>query len=137
MASRTTLALSVFYGCVFNFALLTADELAPRSAYEGMRIVGVRFDPPAQPVDSGDLNRLLTWKAGDALHLSDVRAAIKRLYATGTYSSIDVDTEPAAGGVGLVIRTTEQWFIGPVEVHGKANLPPSQGQLANASQLDL
>ena len=137
MASRTTLALSVYYSCVFNFAPLIADELAPRSAYEGMRIAGIRFDPPAQPVDSGDLNRLLTWKAGDALHLSDVRAAIKRLYATGTYSSIDVDTEPAAGGVGLVIRTTEQWFIGPVEVHGKVNLPPSQGQLANASQLDL
>src|SRR5580704_13416678 len=135
MASRTTLALSVFYGCVFNFAPLIADELAPRSAYEGMRIVGIRFDPPAQPVASEDLNRLLTWKAGDALHLTDVRAAIKRLYATGSYSAIDVDVEPAAGGVALVIRTTEQWFIGPVEVHGKVDLPPSEGQLADASRL--
>src|ERR1700683_1050808 len=104
MASRTTLALSVFYGCVFNFAPLIADELVPRSAYEGQRIVGIRFDPPAQPVDSADLNRLLTWKPGDPLHLADVQSAIKRLYATGSYSSIEVDTEPAAGGVDVVIR---------------------------------
>jgi outer membrane protein insertion porin family len=137
MASRTTLALRVFYGCSLIFSSLNADQLAPRSAYEGQRIVNIRFDPPAQPVDSDDLNRLLTWKAGDELRLADVSAAIKRLYATGSYSSIDVDTEPVTGGVELVIRTTEQWFIGPVEVHGKVNPPPSQGQLASAAQLDL
>jgi outer membrane protein insertion porin family len=137
MASRATIALCVLWGCFFNRAPLIAADLAPRSIYEGQRIVNIRFDPPAQPVASGDLNRLLPWKPGDALHLVDVRAAIKRLFATGSYSSIDVDTEPAAGGVGLVIRTTEQWFIGPVEVHGKVNLPPSEGQLADASRLDL
>jgi outer membrane protein insertion porin family len=137
MASRVTLALSVVGGCLLNFASLIAADIAPRSSYEGQRIVGVRFDPPAQPVASDDLNSMLTWKPGDALHLADVRAAIKRLYATGAYTSIDVDTEPVAGGVGLVIRTTEQWFIGPVEVHGKINLPPNQGQLTAASRLDL
>ncbi len=137
MASRAGLGVSLFCCCLLNSALAIAADLAPRSTYEGQRIVNVRFDPPAQPVASDDLNRLLTWKAGDVLHLADVRAAIKRLYATGGYSSIDVDTEPAAGGVRLVIRTTEQWFIGPVEVHGKVNLPPSEGQLADASRLDL
>ena len=137
MASRVTLALSVVGGCLFNVAHLIAADIALRSSYEGQRIVSVRFDPPAQPVASDDLNSLLTWKPGDALHLADVRAAIKRLYATGAYTSIAVDTEPLAGGVGLVIRTTEQWFIGPVEVHGKINLPPNQGQLTAASRLDL
>jgi outer membrane protein assembly complex protein YaeT len=137
MAPRVSLALTVYYSCVFHPAVLSAADIAPRSSYEGQKILNIRFDPPAQSVDSGDLNHILTWKLGDALHLEDVRAAIKRLYATGSYSSIDIDTEPAPGGVGLVIRTTDQWFIGQVEAHGKVNLPPSEGQLANASRLDL
>ena len=74
---------------------------------------------------------------GDALHLEDVRAAIKRLYATGSYASVHVDSEQQPGGVELIIRTTEQWFIGPVEVRGKLNLPPTQGQLAGAARLEL
>jgi outer membrane protein insertion porin family len=136
MASRFALAISAFYFNIHS-AQLTAADLVPRAVYEGQRIVDIRFDPPAQPVASEDLNRLLTWKPGDVLHLVDVRAAIKRLYATGSYSSIDVDADPSAGGVALVIRTTEQWFIGPIEVHGKVDLPPSQSQLADASRLEL
>ncbi len=135
MAPRKTLFLSVF---VFLFPWIASPaDLAPTAAYEGQRIVNVRFDPPGQPVSSDDLNRLLTWKAGDALHLDDVRATIKRLFATGSFASIDVDAEPAPGGVQVIIRTTEQWFVGPVEAHGKMNLPPSSGQLADASRLDL
>ncbi len=133
----TALAPS-FLGLLFVFMLpSSAADIAPRSSYEGQRIVNVRFEPPTQPVDSDDLNRLLTWKPGDALRLADVRAVIKRLYATGSYASIDINAEPAPGGVEVVVRTTEQWFIGPIEVHGKMNLPPSEGQLADASRLEL
>ncbi len=66
-----------------------------------------------------------------------MRSTIKRLYATGSYSSIDVDTAPAAGGVEVIIRTSEQWFVGPVEARGKMNLPPSEGQLGDATRLEL
>ena len=137
MSPRVALALGLFYISFGQPANSIAADVAPRAAYEGQRIVNIRFDPPAQPVTSEDLNGLLKWKAGDVLNLTDVRAAIKRLYATGSYSSIDVETEPAAGGVELVIRTTEQWFIGPVEARGKVNLPPSEGQLADAARLEL
>ena len=71
------------------------------------------------------------------MHLADVRAAIKRLYGTGRYSTIEVDTEPAPGGLNLVFRTTSQWFVGPVEVKGKIHMPPNSSQLANATRLDL
>ena len=114
-----------------------AADIAPRSTYEGQRIENVRFDPPAQPLASDDLNSLLTWKPGDPLHLTDVRATIKRLYATGAYASVDISAEPAAAGVEVIIRTTEQWFIGPIEARGKVALPPSEGQLADAAQLQL
>ncbi len=133
----TALAPS-FLGLLFVFMLpSSAADIAPRSSYEGQRILNVRFEPSNQPVDSDDLNRLLTWKPGDPLRLADVRATIKRLYATGSYASIEINAEPAPGGVEVVVRTTEQWFVGPIEVHGKMNLPPSEGQLADASRLEL
>jgi outer membrane protein insertion porin family len=127
--------------CLFVVGLLAArapgDDLAPVGSYEGKPIAQLRFDPPSQPVTRADLARLVPFPPGTPLHLSDVRSAIKRLYATGEYSNIEIDTEDAANGVVLIIRTTEQWFVGPVEVHGKVKLPPSEGQLANAARLEL
>ena len=36
-----------------------------------------------------------------------------------------------------MIRTIDQWFIGPVEVKGKIQAPPNRGQLTNATRLEL
>lgn len=137
MSPRVALALGLLFISFGHPAYSIAADIAARAAYEGQRIVNIRFEPPAQPITSDDLNGLLKWKVGDVLTLNDVRATIKRLYATGSYASIDVETEPMAGGVELVIRTTEQWFIGTVEAHGKVDLPPSEGQLADAARLEL
>ena len=41
------------------------------------------------------------------------------------------------GGVNLIFRTTSQWFVGPVEAHGKIHAPPSSGQLTSATRLEL
>lgn len=138
MASRNALLCS----CAGVYLVLClpacrGDDLAPPSAYEGQPIAQIRYDPPTQPVSRADLARLVPFKGGTPLHLADVRAAIKRLYGTGQFSNIEVDTEPAPNGVVLVLRTTEQWFVGPVEVHGKVSLPPNEGQLANAARLEL
>lgn len=97
----------------------------------------VRFDPPAQPLAQVELERLIAFKPGAALTLSEVRSVIKRLYETGQFSDIEVGAEPSPAGLTLVIRTSEQWFVGPVEVHGKASAPPNLGQLANATRLEL
>ncbi|HLK66889.1 MAG TPA: POTRA domain-containing protein [Bryobacteraceae bacterium] len=114
-----------------------ADDVATADTYEGKKITRVQYDPPSQPVLSADLARLVPFHEGDPLHLADVRDAIKRLYGTGRYSYIEIDTVPVADGVTVTIRTTEQWFVGPVEVHGKVHTPPNEGQLANATRLDL
>jgi outer membrane protein assembly complex protein YaeT len=114
-----------------------AADLAPPDAYEGQTITEIRYQPPTQPVTRADLTRLLTLKPGSPLRASDVRDTVKRLYGTGAYSDVEIQAVPEANGVALVIRTTEQFFVGPVEVRGKVSLPPSQGQLQNASRLDL
>jgi len=124
-------------GMLAILPVVHAADLALKSDYEGKPLTRVRFDPATQPLASSELERLVNFHAGDALHLAAIRDAIKRLYATGEYSNIEVDTEADAGGLALVIHTNPQWFVGPVEVQGKINLPPNSGQLANAAQLEL
>jgi outer membrane protein assembly factor BamA len=128
--------------CVGVSALLcqcvsSADDLALPSTYEGQPIAQIRYDPPSQPVTRADLARLVPFQPGTPLRLAEVRQAIKKLYGTGQYSNIAIETEPAPTGVVLIIRTTEQWFVGPVEVRGKVSVPPNEGQLANAARLEL
>src|SRR5450432_42502 len=136
MASRTALPLCLLYVLSIT-PIVRADDLAPPAEYEGKTVTHVRFDPPTQPLVPADLTRLVAFSEGGPLHLADVRAAIKRLYGTGEYTGIAVNTEPAPGGVSLVFRTTGQWFVGPVDVTGKINLPPNASQLSGAARLDL
>jgi outer membrane protein insertion porin family len=137
MASRTAPLVCLLYVLALSQTMLAAEALAPRAEYEGQPIAHVRFDPAKQPLTSTDLNHTVALSEGEPLRLGDVRAAIKRLYGTGEYSDIEVDTERAPGGVTLLFRTTTQWFVGPVEVHGKINEPPQSNQLVNAARLGL
>jgi outer membrane protein insertion porin family len=106
--------------------------------YQGRPIAGVRFEPPKQPIPTDQLHKMLDLRPRAALQPAQVRAAIKALYATGRFADVEIEAEPAGGGaVSLVVRTVEQWFIGPVEVKGKIKSPPNAGQLANATRLQL
>ena len=116
---------------------LHAEDLSFPKDYEGRVISGVRFEPLLQPLAPADLHRLVPFQPGAPLHLDEIRESIKRLYKTGEYQDIEVGWEPSAEGVVLVFRTVEQWFVGTVEVRGKVSLPPGEGQLANASRLEL
>lgn len=138
MAPRN--ALRVWVLAVFvpaGSSALRAADIASPSAYEGRPIAAVRFEPVRQPVLRADLARLVQLQPGAPLRLAEVEETIKRLYATGEYSNIEIDTEPAPNGVTVVIRTAEQWFAGGVEARGKIKSPPNRGQLANAARLDL
>jgi outer membrane protein assembly complex protein YaeT len=136
MASRSALLYRAIYWCVCISAARAAD-LAPPSAFEGKQISEIRFDPVQQPVVRADRARILPFHAGEPLRMEDVQTAIKKLYATGEYANIEVEALPEANGITLIFHTVEQWFVGPVEVRGKAGTPPNTGQLANATRLQL
>lgn len=136
MASRRALLHWVIFACLCAFGLRGAD-LAPASEFEGKPIAEIRFDPLQQPIVRAERARLLPFQPGTPLHVADVQAAIKKLYATGEYANIEVEAQPAPNGVTLIIHTTEQWFVGPVEVRGKVKNPPNAGQLSNATRLQL
>ena len=105
--------------------------------FEGQRIANIQFDPKDQPLEASELHEILPLKVDQPLRISDVRAAIDRLFATGRYADIQVDAEPYNGGVLIRFVTQNSWFIGRVSVDGMISSPPNAGQLENAAQLDL
>lgn len=123
----------LFISAIAHSGVLTA---APED-YTGKRIVTIQFEPKDQPLEASEIREILPLKIGDVFSMSQIRAAIDRLFATGRYEDIQVEAEPANEGVLIRFHTTNSWFIGRVEVHGDVSEPPNRGQLANATRLEL
>ena len=127
----------------FIFTLLPLATLLPFAAtaqenqFEGQRIVAIQFEPVQQPLDPRDLEAKQKLKPGDTLKAEDVGNAIDALYASGRYTGIRVEAEPAPGGVIVRFVTVQQWFIGHVGAQGSLSQPPNRGQITNGTLLTL
>jgi outer membrane protein insertion porin family len=110
------------------------DTLAAR--WEGRTVSRIEFEPQQQPLPLEELNRLLPFKAGDALRMDQVRDAIQKLYTTGRYSDISVQADPEGAGVAVHISTELNYFISGVNISGESE-PPNRNQLITASKLEL
>ena len=128
-----------FIGCllVLLMAAMPAPSRGQSATYEGKRVVTIQFDPRQQPLEPAEINQLLPLHRDQPLHMTDVRAAIERLFATGRYADIQVDAQPYQDGVIVRFLTKNNWFIGHVRVTGDFSSPPSSSQLETAARLDL
>ncbi len=111
--------------------------MAQSSALEGQRIIDVRYEPARQPLDDRDRDRIQTIKKGAPLHMAEVSDAIDALFATGYYDDIQVEAEPAEGGLIVRFVTKTRWFVGHVGAQGKIVQPPNRGQITNGTLLNL
>src|SRR6185369_7369223 len=118
-------------------AVQPASLEAQTRKFEGMVVRNIQFVPENQALEASELHDLLPLKMNVALSMADVRASIEKLFATGTYTDIQVEAQPYRDGVAIVFHTTAAWFIGSVSVEGKVSSPPSIGQLENAATLSL
>jgi outer membrane protein assembly complex protein YaeT len=116
---------------IFGIAAVAAPE-----DYEGKPVQAIEFEPEQQPYSRDYLDSILPIHSGQPLHLSDVRAAILHLHATGRYAGIRVDARAAEGGVVLRFITRNNYFIGRVAVE-RTPAPPAEGVLVNATRLEL
>lgn len=104
--------------------------------FEGRPLSSVQFAPETQPLTFEQLLSLTPLRIGEPLHMSDVRAAIQRLYETGEYADIAVDATANGEGVNLRFLTQPNYFIGHVRVRGVPE-PPNEGELLVATKLQL
>ncbi|HMD50435.1 MAG TPA: hypothetical protein VKG79_15095, partial [Bryobacteraceae bacterium] len=132
--------MSTRLGCWVSVPILLAlggKSLAAQSdLYEGRPIESVQFDPEKQPLTHDQLLAMIPLRSGQALHVSDVRATIERLFKTGEYSDIVVDAANGASGVILKVITKPNFFVGHISVNGVPD-PPNEGQLVLATKLEL
>lgn len=123
---------------VTGYFFLTTSAFAQNSQLEGKRVSSIEYEPSPQPLAPQDLARVQPIKVGSFLLMSDVAAAIDKLFATGHFSDIQVDAEPdGTDAVRIRFLTVQTSFVGHVGIIGKASAPPNRGQLANATQLSL
>jgi outer membrane protein assembly complex protein YaeT len=126
----------------FAFAFLAAPVLSNGAAapsVDGQTITRIEF-PSDQPLEQSELRQMLESQGiaqGRQLREEAVRNAIQRLFRTGRFADIQVNAEPASGGVVLQFVTKNAWFIGHVGIEGKIAQPPNRGQLVNATRLEL
>jgi outer membrane protein insertion porin family len=121
---------------VLLFSALAIAAFAAPQDYEGKPIQAIEFEPEKQPYSREYLDEILPVKRGRPLHLTEVRAAIERLQATGRYADIRVDAQMSGAGVILRFITRNNYFIGRVAVE-RIPAPPAEGVLVNATRLQL
>jgi outer membrane protein insertion porin family len=99
-------------------------------------ITGIEFSPE-QPLSAQDLAKVQPLKPGEPLHQEDVARAIDGLFATGRFEDIAVEAEAAGSGVLVRFVVKLAWFVGGVDVQGRAPNPPSRAQIETAAQFTL
>lgn len=108
---------------------------AAASAYDGKLVQSIEL--PGVPVDDRQhLLQLLPQKSGEPLDRGQVRASIRILYGTGRFADIQAEVDPSGAGVVLTFRTTNNFFVGAVDVEG-APSRPTANQIVNASKFQL
>ena len=119
------------------FSLFQVCTMAQAPNFYGMRVLRVEYVPDRQPLLADDLEAAQAVKAGNALSEEAVGQTIDQLFATGYYKDIQVDAEPASGGVVLRVVTELNTFVGHLDVQGKIITPPNEGQIRSLTQLNL
>lgn len=117
-----------------------APDAAPSGVIHSVRATGFAN------VDSSVILRTFALKAGDPYDPTAVRAAVRRLFATGLFTDVDIQDSPAPGGVDLTIAVKERSRVQAVEFSGakkieektlKEKITVATGQLVDQGTLDL
>lgn len=122
---------------VLFFLLLLTPLSAQSVEYEGRRLAAVRLEPEETILHHSELQeRLQPLRVGESLRMADVRLVVERLYETGRFEDIVADAQLQGDDVLLTLQLTPAHFVRDVVVEGVPE-PPNQGQLVNATKLQL
>jgi len=105
------------------------------SAYEGKLVESIQL-PGLGDRDRGHILQLIPQKAGEPLDRDRVRDSIRELYATGLFADIQAEVVPEGEGVKLTFATSDNFFVGAVDVDG-ALTRPTRNQIINAAKFQL
>ncbi|WP_187148822.1 outer membrane protein assembly factor BamA [Candidatus Korobacter versatilis] len=129
--------LAIALACACSARLVAQDIPASTNGPAAKRIAEIRFRG-ASLASTDPLTEYLTVKVGDPFTRAAASASIKALFATGLFSDISAETDPAPNGdVVLTFALQYRYFIGDVNLNGRPKGAPSLRQLLNATKLEL
>jgi outer membrane protein assembly factor BamA len=105
------------------------------ASYQGKQVLSIDFTG----VDRATLEPLpseLPQQPGQPLNVQNLRDSLRRLYATGLYTRMDVQGELTDGGVKLTFVGTPRYFFGAVKVTGVKS-DRLAAQLERSTGIDL
>lgn len=114
-----------------------AQAISEKQDFNGKTVTSVAYEPPSQPVDPRDLQRMQLVQPGQPYSSAQIAGSIDRLYASGLYDDIQVDAEASGAGVTIRFLTKPRRFIGHVGAQGQIKDPPSRAVIISDSQLTL
>ena len=113
---------------------IDAPELSPFARWEGVPVRRIAFEG-VSPDRLLPLPGHLPQLEGAPMHEDDIRASLRKLFATGLYDTIQADASPLDDGVAITFSGAPRTFIGTVSVDG-AKGATINAQLQRASQLN-
>jgi outer membrane protein insertion porin family len=122
---------------LISIQILPAQPTQAGDRFEGKKVISLRYDPPAQPLSSADLDRVQQLSVGFPYSAAAVGETIDRMFQTGEYSDIKVDAEPAETGVAVTFLTKTVPFVGHVMVKGKSKTPPNTSSIIGIAGFSL
>ena len=117
--------------------LLVAGSNLHAQDFTGKTVVSVRYNPPVQPIDGRDLQRMQLVYENAPFEPRQVAATLDRLFSTGLYDDLRVDVQPSGEGVVVTFITTARRFIGHVGAQGHISDPPNRAVIISDAQLYL
>ncbi len=106
------------------------------SRYEGKVVETIQL-PGVADGERDHLLQLLPQKNGELLDRNHLRDSIRALFATGRFADIQAEVVPSGDGVALTFDTSENFFVGAVEVEGAPSNRPTPNQIVNSTKFQL
>jgi len=100
----------------------------------GVPVVAVRFDGVTFAA-TDPLLKEMEQKAGQPLSPDKVRDDLRRLFASGRYRDIEVNSEPNGNGITLIYAGVARYYVGRIEIDG-VKQERLASQLEYATQLE-
>ncbi|HYR51843.1 MAG TPA: outer membrane protein assembly factor BamA [Candidatus Dormibacteraeota bacterium] len=134
-------------GATLHDSLMTPADLAPADTSTATgpsirKVSAVGF----VNVDSLVVIRTFAVPTGQPYDAREVRAGVRRLFATGLFTDVTVSDAPVSGGVALTIHVAERPRVKEITFHGakkieektlKEKLTLAEGQLLDSGTLEL
>jgi len=106
-AARSLLFAAVLAGAASRLA---AQEAAAVTGAPGGTVVSVAYTTDG-PVDSDEVARLVEIRVGQPLTDKATAGTIRNLFATGRFSNVEIEAEPAPDGVAVIVHLFRSYRV--------------------------